>query len=167
MPNKKKNSLLFAASTFISGYTYTYSNFHGSLPGYDNRQIRTGANDIDPDKEAFSMAPHGDEAYERVHMDDQDNDHGNGGNGQASYNSRFGNANPYSGGDRYDDDDSDRYGALPPRNNAPMFDSATDYNPGSAAMPPAPASMPYRPPAADDYAEPPVFPTANYDRSAQ
>ncbi|OAQ95766.1 hypothetical protein LLEC1_00379 [Akanthomyces lecanii] len=58
-------TLLFGCSTFISGYTMTYYNFHGSLPGYSNRKIRSGSNDIDPDKEAFSMAPHGDEAYER------------------------------------------------------------------------------------------------------
>ncbi|KAJ2969288.1 hypothetical protein NQ176_g8744 [Zarea fungicola] len=58
-------TLLFGATTFISGYTMTYFNFHGNLPGYDNRKIRGGSNDIDPDKEAFSMAPHGDEAYER------------------------------------------------------------------------------------------------------
>lgn len=110
------------------------------------------------------MAPHGDEAYERVQMDDHEHEH-NG--GQGSYNSRYGNANPYSGGERYDDDDPDRYGALPPRNNAPMFDSATEYNPGSGPMQsPPPMSMPYRPPVAENYDEPPKFPAANYDRSA-
>ncbi|KAJ3478307.1 hypothetical protein NLG97_g8613 [Lecanicillium saksenae] len=46
-------TLLFAGSTFISGYTMTYFNFHGNLPGYSNRKIRGGSNDIDPDKEAL------------------------------------------------------------------------------------------------------------------
>lgn len=138
----------------------TYANFHGSLPGYDNRPIRTGSNDIDPDKEAFSMAPHDDEAYERVQMNDHENDP----HGPGSYNNRYSNANPYSGGDRYDDDDPDRYGALPPRQSGAMFDSSTEYNPGPAPVPSM--SMPYRPPMAEDYNEPAKFPAANYDRVA-
>ncbi|KJK93439.1 hypothetical protein H633G_02640 [Metarhizium anisopliae BRIP 53284] len=43
------------------------------LPGYDNRKLRGGDSNIDPDKAAFSMAPHDEEAYERVNMDDHEN----------------------------------------------------------------------------------------------
>ncbi|KAJ6781154.1 hypothetical protein PWT90_07865 [Aphanocladium album] len=159
-------TLLFAGSTFISGYTMTYFNFHGSLPGYSNRKIRGGSNDIDPDKEAFSMAPHGDEAYERVHMDDHEHEQ-DGGSYGGSYGNRYGanHPNPYSGGEHYDDEDPNRYGALPPRSNAgAFFDSETEYHSGGAAGSPppvAPAAMPYRPPVDESPAQ---FPQANYDR---
>lgn len=137
----------------------TFYNFHGNLPGYDNRKIRSGSNDIDPDKEAFSMAPHGEDAYERVHMDENDH-HDNGG-----YNGRYGDANPYSTGDMHHvDDDPNRYGALPPRNDGPLFDSDTSYNPGGAYNS-EPASMPYVPPQVSSYEdEPAKFPEGNYDR---
>lgn len=110
-------TLLFIASAFISAYSLTYYNFHGVLPGYDSRKIKDGGENIDPDKAAFSTAPHDDDAYERVNMDDNDN--------FGSYTNRYGSANPYD-----DDDDPDRYGAMPPRNNA-MFDNDTEYG-GSA-----------------------------------
>lgn len=144
----------------------TYYNFHGSLPGYSNRKIRSGSNEIDPDKEAFSMAPHGDEAYERVHMDDHDHDGNNNGAAAGSYGSRYGsNPNPYSGG-HYDEEDPNRYGALPPRSNAGAFsDSETEYRPGPSAVSPppvAPSPMPYRPHVVDD--APAQFPHAPYDR---
>lgn len=148
----------------------TYFNFHGNLPGYDNRKIRGGSNDIDPDKEAFSMAPHGDEAYERVHMEDHEHE------GLGSFGNRHGNSNPYSsGGDHYDDDDPSRYGALPPRVNAPLFDSETEYRPAARVGSPAVSSMAgytaepptasnvssYHPPTVETAAQ---FPQANYDR---
>lgn len=148
---------MFGATAFLSGYTMTYDNFHGSLPGYPNRKPRSGANDIDPDKEAFSMAPHGDEAYERVHMDDHEHE------GSGSYNNRYGD-NPFSGRDPYGDEDPNRYGALPPRNNGAFFDSETEYHSGGAATSPpptAPVSMPYRPPVDETPAQ---FPQANYGR---
>lgn len=158
-------TLLFGGSTFLSGYTMSYYSFHGSLPGYSNRKIRGGSNDIDPDKEAFSMAPHGDEAYERVHMDD----HEDGPSGAAgSYSNRYGTdpiPNPYSGG-HYDEQDPNRYGALPPRTTAgAFFDSETQYHSGGGAGSPPPVlpvAMPYRPPAVDD--TPVQFPKADYGR---
>ena len=80
------NSLLFAASTLVSGYTLQYHKFHGNLPGYENRRGRGGGESIDPDKAAFSMAPHDDEAYERVNMDDN----------EAYSGDQYGHVNPYS-----------------------------------------------------------------------
>lgn len=142
----------------------TYYNFHGNLPGYDNRKIRGGEN-IDPDKAAFSMAPHDEEAYERVHMDDQEasgSGYGGGGsmgNRYDTHNNRYGDANPYSA----EDDDPNRYGSVPHRQNS-LFDNDTAYRPGGS---PQPASMPYaNPPAADPYDDHPVhFPSGNYDRT--
>ncbi|KAF7560981.1 hypothetical protein G7046_g3178 [Stylonectria norvegica] len=159
-------SLLFGASTFVSAYTLTYYNFHGHLPGYDNQKIRGGEN-IDPDKAAFSMAPHDEEAYERVNADDHDASGsgygggagGSGGDIGGAYdeNARYGDANPYSA----EDDDPSRYGALPPRTNT-LFDTETEYRPGGT---PAPISMPYTNPSsdvfADPYANPPSNPYAN------
>jgi hypothetical protein len=142
------NSLLFGATTFVSAYTLTYWKFHGSLPGYDNRKIRGGDSNIDPDKAAFSMAPHDEEAYERVNVDDQEN------NGYSDAR-RYGHANPHG----HDDDDPDRYGALPPRHSE-LFNQETDYGSGGAG------------PATDhSYGsqlsyndEPAQFPVGNYDR---
>lgn len=148
--------LLFAATTFLSGYTLMYFNFHdGKLPGYDNKKIRGGEN-IDPDKAAFSMAPHDDEAYERVNMDD----HEAGGNryNDNSYtgSARYGEANPYSA-----DDDPSRYGSLPSRHNDTLFEHDSEYHSG------APPSMPYaNPPVGNAYDDHPAqFPAANYDRT--
>ncbi|PNY25484.1 Uncharacterized protein TCAP_04574 [Tolypocladium capitatum] len=144
-------TLLFAASTGVSAYTLQYYRFHGNLPGYDSRKIRGGDNaNIDPDKAAFSMAPHDEEAYERVNMDDHEAGGG-----------RYGRANPY-GAD--EDDDPGRYGALPPRHND-VVNAESEYGPGGAGLPPAP--VPYGGAGASHgrYADEPVqFPAANYDR---
>ncbi|KAK0754747.1 hypothetical protein B0T18DRAFT_435045 [Schizothecium vesticola] len=59
-------------TTFLSIWTVKYWQFNNSLPGYDRGQIP--AHNIDPDKAAFSTAPHDDDAYERVNMDDHDED---------------------------------------------------------------------------------------------
>lgn len=150
------HSLLFAGTAFISAYSMTYYNFHGNLPGYDARKIRDGGENIDPDKAAFSMAPHDEEAYERVHMDDHD-----GAAGGGAYDS---NAGGYGGGNPYsaDDDDPNRYGALPPR-IGPMFDSETEYNSG-AAVPPPTMPTPYGSRPTYDNEEPVHFPSGDYDR---
>lgn len=140
-------SLLWGASTFVSAYTMTYFNFHGNLPGYGNRKIRSGSNEIDnidPDKEAFSLAPHDDETYERVHVDDHHD-------------------TSYGGGSRYDDlEDPNRYGSMPPAAPAhhveEMYDGSTAYhNRSSYSSPPPPQGM------YND--EPAKFPAGNYDRT--
>lgn len=151
----------------MSGYTLQYYKFHGTLPGYDSRQINDG--NIDPDKAAFSMAPHDEEAYERVNMDDHDN----GPSGSSAYGgagaytdnmgggAQYGSANPYSADDY---DDPNRYGALPPRNNA-MFDSDLEYSSGANPPPPR-QSSPYGGAAGSAaYDEPAQFPSGNYDRT--
>ncbi|KAJ2968642.1 hypothetical protein NUW58_g10180 [Xylaria curta] len=47
-------------TTLISTYTLRYYQQNGDLPGYE--KLGAGQN-IDPDKAAFSMAPHDEEAY--------------------------------------------------------------------------------------------------------
>ncbi|KAK5993630.1 hypothetical protein PT974_07065 [Cladobotryum mycophilum] len=155
-------SLLWLASTLVSAYTMQYYNFHNTLPGYDNRKI--GGENIDPDKAAFSMAPVDEEAYERVNMDDHENDAP--GSRYDDPASRYGDANPYSADDF---DDPNRYGARPPRQTTSLFDSETEYNPGAGAgsslglglsghnKSPSPKPTSY-----ED--EPIQFPSGNYDR---
>lgn len=138
-------SVLFVLSSLVSAYTLRYWQSHGNLPGYDNRKIRGGGENIDPDKAAFSMAPHDDEAYERVNMDDS----------EALAGERYGHVNPYSADDY---DDPNRYGALPPRNN--MFDADTEYS--SAVGGPSSSVAAYG--SSGPYDEPAQFPTGNYDR---
>ncbi|KAK2040484.1 hypothetical protein LZ31DRAFT_474440 [Colletotrichum somersetense] len=161
-------TLLFGASTFVSLYTLKYYQFHGTLPGYDKQKL--GGDNIDPDKAAFSMAPHDEEAYAPVQMDDHNDDNTTlyggtnapvGGYNSGSYNSRYGGSSAYGA----EDDDPNRYGSLPSRQNGAMFDSETEYHsqhPGSSISP-APV-QPYTAPAYDDD-RPAQFPAANYDRT--
>lgn len=76
--------LFFACTTAISMYSLKYYQFHGRLPGYDRLGgglgggggTGIGSQDIDPDKAAFSMAPHGGEdAYAPIHGRDDDEHH--------------------------------------------------------------------------------------------
>lgn len=147
------NSLLFAASTLVSGYTLQYHKFHGNLPGYENRRGRGGGESIDPDKAAFSMAPHDDEAYERVNMDDNETSYGGAGE-------RYGHVNPYSADDY---GDPNRYGGPPPRTE-PRYDMDTSYSSGAAGGPPPPADNPYGRSSSPGFDGPARFPAANYDR---
>lgn len=137
-----------------------YYKFHGNLPGYDNRKIRSGEN-IDPDKAAFSMAPHDDEAYERVNMDDSEV------GGASAYGANtslggepYSHVNPYSADDF---DDPHRYGSAPSRNTN-RFDDDTEY--GGSALGSAPPSMPYGGGAQSDayHDGPAQFPSGAYDR---
>lgn len=149
-------TLLFAATTFVSAFTLNYYQNNNVLPGYDNRQIRGGDN-IDPDKAAFSMAPHDDEAYERVNMEDNEPTGNPYGGYNGSYNSttRYGdnNTNPYNA----EDEDPARYGSTPGRTNT-LFENDTEYHSGGAQYGSNPTSGGY-----DDH--PAHFPAGNYDRT--
>ncbi|TDZ22347.1 hypothetical protein Cob_v004470 [Colletotrichum orbiculare MAFF 240422] len=156
-------TLLFIASTFVSLYTLKHYQFHKSLPGYDKQKLP--GDNIDPDKAAFSMAPHDDEAYAPVNMDDNAEEHGFNG----SYNNRYGGgaASAYGANNSSaygpEDDDPNRYGSLPSRQNAAMFDSETEYNSHQHTASP-PTVQPYAAPAYDDD-RPAQFPAGNYDRT--
>ncbi|TQN63896.1 hypothetical protein CSHISOI_11527 [Colletotrichum shisoi] len=171
-------TLFFAGSTFVSLYTLKYYQFHGALPGYDKQKL--GGDNIDPDKAAFSMAPHDEEAYAPVQMDDHNDDNTTlyggtnapvGGYNNSSYSSRYGGASAYGP----EGDDPNRYGSLPSRQNGAMFDSETEYHSQQPSVTPAAvqpytapqpyaAPEPYAAPAYDDD-RPAQFPTANYDRT--
>ncbi|KAH8162122.1 hypothetical protein CIB48_g6123 [Xylaria polymorpha] len=58
-------------STLISAFTLRFYQQNGDLPGYE--KIGSSQN-IDPDKAAFSMAPHDEEAYAPINMDDHHDD---------------------------------------------------------------------------------------------
>ncbi|KAG6033164.1 hypothetical protein E4U41_006979 [Claviceps citrina] len=157
--------LLFGATTFVSAYTLTYWRFHGSLPGYDTRKLCSGDNNIDPDKAAFSMAPHDEEAYERINVDDHDT------NNPYVDSARYGHSNPYS----HDDDDAagagvgeadaDRYGA---HRRSDLFNQDTEYGGSGAGLSSSAFQHTYngsqiggsRVSYSD---EPAKFPSANYD----
>lgn len=151
-------SLLFALTTLVSGYTLQYHKFHGNLPGYDSRKLRAGGNDdsIDPDKAAFSMAPHDDEAYERVQNDDNDTY-------LTTTDNSYGSGNPYSADDY---DATSRFGGsstAPPGRNNGLFDADTEYGGGggsSVAPAPTASNLSY----GSRYDDPAQFPAANYDR---
>ncbi|KAL8410053.1 hypothetical protein RB594_008230 [Gaeumannomyces avenae] len=67
--------LFFAVTMAISIYSLKYYQFNGRLPGYDRLGGGVGGDgqNIDPDKAAFSMAPHGGEdAYTPIHGRDED-----------------------------------------------------------------------------------------------
>lgn len=177
--------LLFCVTTFISIYSVKFWQWNNRLPGYDKIQ-RKGGGDIDladPDKAAFSMAPHDDEAYAPVHMDDHDADPrrgagaGAGGLGADPHSDPFADpygapshvSDPYAASSVVGSQVSTSYGGAqenPFRQDANPFDSDNerDYH---RPTPPQAAGR-YAPPTAQDDFEddtrPVHFPNADYDR---
>ncbi|KAH7033188.1 uncharacterized protein B0I36DRAFT_105921 [Microdochium trichocladiopsis] len=166
--------LLWILSTLVSFFTLKYWHANGDLPGYE-RLDRSNTN-IDPDKAAFSMAPHDEEAYAPISGNDHDDDH----HSNVPYN-------------------ADAYGSV---NSNTLFDSSTSYGGGGAASThtdpfadtsyggggahstysdnsyggtnpysgghQASGSQIYAPPTAEedyDDGRPAKFPAANYDRT--
>lgn len=144
-------------TAFLSIYSLKFYQFNGRLPGYDRIQAKN--QNIDPDKAAFSMAPHDEEAYAHVNQNDHDadphdahhdaaydhdQDHGYGGHSPG-----------HSPGH-----DPFRTGSAAGRHENP-FDDSAEYRPQTG---PGPIYVP--PTAQDDYDDdrPVRFPAANYDR---
>ena len=150
------SSLLFCVTTFLSIYTLKYYKWNNRLPGYESFQ-GTGQQNIDPDKAAFSMAPHDEEAYAPVHAADHDDDHDDHGYG----------ANPFtdaSNSSQVNDPYATVHSTHSQSSHNP-FDSEVDYHAGSQY---GSSVGGYAPPTAhDDYDEhtPAQFPAANYDRT--
>jgi hypothetical protein len=148
----------------LSVATLRYYDFNGHLPGYEN--LRSKNQNIDPDKAAFSTAPHDEEAYAPVGMGDHDDN-------EPEFN-----AGPYGGSSHvpHDPHDPDAYnmsslGGRPSNNSVgnPFTDSDTAYHGGSDYQPPSQLSggRIYAPPSAqDDYDEdrPAQFPPGDYNR---
>lgn len=178
--------LFFCGTTFLSLYTVKYFEWNNRLPGYDKVQINS--QNIDPDKAAFSMAPHDEEAYAHVPMNDHDNDHHAGpphhDDRDYDNNTTYGGASSshvgsYHEPENYGDPRRESYGhqdagygggvgagtspAENPFRQDNPFDSDNEYQPNPATA----VGRPYAPPTAhDDYDDdrPVQFPAANYDR---
>ena len=161
---------MFCATTFISIWTLKYFQWNNRLPGYDRAQL--GSQNIDPDKAAFSLAPHGDEeAYSRVNMADHDHDHDHdhdehldgshygGGGARSDYSDPYG---PAAGSQVGAASTVSSYHDNPFRTQAGgnALDNDTDYNSGRVSA----AGSRYAPPTATDPFEDASFPHANYDR---
>ncbi|KAI2623199.1 hypothetical protein GGR54DRAFT_596992 [Hypoxylon sp. NC1633] len=151
----------WVATTAVSVYTLRYYQRTESLPGYENLG---GNQNIDPDKAAFSMAPHDEEAYAPVQMDDHHEEHHDG-----PY-------DPDSFGARYDNDTAYRPHSTSPAPLDNPFDNAYRTHSHSPSHSDAygdpygsQTSRPhiYAPPVAEDYDDdrPVQFPNANYDRT--
>lgn len=105
-------SLFFCVTTFLSIYTLMYYKWNNRLPGYDNLHARN--QNIDPDKAAFSLAPHDEEAYAPVNMNDRDDEHsqiGGGIGGHSDYDDTNTHLGGQVGGGGGRSDYSDPYGA--------------------------------------------------------
>ena len=160
-------------TTFFSIWTLKYYQWNNRLPGYDRAQLNN--QNIDPDKAAFSMAPHDEEAYAPVNVNDHDHDHDDHLDG-----SHYGGAGAsVVGGGGARSDYSDPYGAGTAshvggastvssyhdnpfrQQEANPFDShETEYS--SASM--SAAGGRYAAPTATDGFEDARFPHADYDR---
>ncbi|KAI0537804.1 hypothetical protein GGR58DRAFT_327770 [Xylaria digitata] len=153
-------------STLISAYTLRYYQQNGDLPGYE--KIGSHQN-IDPDKAAFSMAPHDEEAYAPINMDDHHDDVHN------DHDNRPYDPNSYGSRPIYEAETSYQpHHTSSPAPHENPFDNS--YRPHSTSPHPDPFANPYStsvgskiyaPPANDDYDDgrPVQFPSGNYDRT--
>ncbi|KAI5862906.1 hypothetical protein GGS23DRAFT_570065 [Durotheca rogersii] len=163
--------LAWVATTAVSVYTLRYYQRTDSLPGYENMGLNQN---IDPDKAAFSMAPHDEEAYAPVNMDDHNDDHRDDrrddhlGSTNAPY-------DPDSFGNHFNNDTSYRPHSVSPAPLENPFDQAYRTHSSSPHSDVygdpygSQSSRPhiYAPPAAEDFNDngPVKFPSANYDRT--
>ncbi|KAK4242277.1 hypothetical protein C8A03DRAFT_40398 [Achaetomium macrosporum] len=163
--------LFFGVTTFLSVWTLKYYQWNHRLPGYDRGQLNS--QNIDPDKAAFSLAPHDEEAYAPVNMNDHDHDHDHddhdhdgshygGPAPQSDYSDPYtGAASQVGGGSTVSGYQDNPFR----QNEGNMFDNDTEYHSGrvSAAgsrytTTPAPTDL------YGDDSRPARFPAAAYDR---
>ncbi|KAI0457902.1 hypothetical protein F5B21DRAFT_55537 [Xylaria acuta] len=160
-------TLFWILSTLISAYTLRFYQQNGDLPGYE--KIGNGQN-IDPDKAAFSMAPHDEEAYAPINMDDHHDDAHDEHNRPYDPDS-FDSRPVYEAETSYQPHHTSSPGPHEnPFDNSYRTHSSVSPHPSPFADPyAAPSGGPkiYAPPAADDYDDgrPVQFPSANYDRT--
>ncbi|KAI0434694.1 hypothetical protein F5Y09DRAFT_215737 [Xylaria sp. FL1042] len=154
-------------STLVSTYTLRYYQQNGDLPGYDKMDTHQN---IDPDKAAFSMAPHDEEAYAPINMDDHHDDAHDDHHSQPYDPDSFGSRPVYEAETSY----QPHHTSSPAPHDNPFDNSYRTQ--GSTSPHPDPfsnqyathsGSQIYAPPAADDYDDgrPVQFPSANYDRT--
>ncbi|KAK4164265.1 hypothetical protein QBC43DRAFT_49142 [Cladorrhinum sp. PSN259] len=164
--------LFFCITTFFSIWTLKYYQWNNRLPGYDKGQ--SNSQNIDPDKAAFSLAPHDEEAYAPVNATDHDHDDDNshaggppsygGGGGRSDYSDPYGytGASGVAGGSMAS---RHTYQDNPFRQQDNPFDTDTEYNSGRISAQggrygaaPSTVADPY-----DEDTRPAAFPQANYD----
>lgn len=152
-----------------------YYQFHGELPGYDKVGTGRAHQNIDPDKAAFSMAPHDEEAYAPINANEHDHDHDDGVHHNQPYNAdSFGSRPMFDSEAEYRPHSTS---PAPPHDNpfdntyrAQSHSPAHDdpYSSGYGAQPPVGSGGPriYAPPTAEEYEDgrPAQFPVGNYDR---
>lgn len=160
--------LFFCITTFLSIWTLKYYQWNNRLPGYDNGP-KSGDDNIDPDKAAFSLAPHDEETYAPVNMNDHDQDSDRHdvdtsyGGPRSDYSDPYGGAASTVGGPAGGSTVSG-YQDNPFRQQTPNpFDDTYSQSGRLSA-----AGQRYNAPsAADDYDDdrtaPVTFPQANYD----
>lgn len=174
---------IFFGGTFaLSILSFRYYQEHHTLPGYNNFEMGSHPQNIDPDKAAFnpSMGPGHDEEYAPVGMNDNDhrpdspsrptydpyaysdnNQHDRFETNTAYGGSNTGSNTAYGGSSTVQGDPYGRTGSVPPVN--PFDDEQSDYRPQTNPSPQG--GRVYAPPAAtDEYEGPAKFPAANYDR---
>ncbi|KAG5986389.1 hypothetical protein E4U43_005528 [Claviceps pusilla] len=108
------------------------------------------------------MAPHDEEAYERVNMDE---DHTNNNSNPYVDSAGYAHANPYAHDDNDDHDTpAGRYGAVPSQ-RSDLFNQDTEYTSGGGAdLPSSPRRYSGAASRVSYSDEPAKFPPANYDR---
>jgi len=163
--------LFFCVTTFLSIWTLKYYQWNNRLPGYDKGQANS--QNIDPDKAAFSLAPHDEEAYAPVHSTDHDNDddtHGAGassyGGPRSDYSDPYGAPSSYTGAGGLGGSTTSRhtYQDNPFRQQDNPFDTDTEYNSGRISAQggrygaPSTVTDPY-----DEDTRSAAFPQGNYD----
>ncbi|KAH8882784.1 hypothetical protein GQ53DRAFT_700276 [Thozetella sp. PMI_491] len=168
--------LLFAGTTFLSIYSLKYYEWNNRLPGYDRGSAEV--QNIDPDKAAFSMAPHDEEAYAPVSgQDHEEHDTSYGGAGLDPYAGPSGSqvSDPYAtvhstnSQASYGANSQASYGANnqenPFRQDNP-FDGEPEYHGSHYGSQVGGYAQPT---AQDDYDDhrPAQFPAANYDRTVR
>jgi len=163
--------ILFCVTTFISIYTVKYVQWHNRLPGYDKLALNN--QNIDPDKAAFSMVPHDEEAYDMEHdanrpaHSDYSDPYGAPSHVSDSYTGAAGAhvSDPYTGAAG----GSGRVGYTPGQNpftaaQQNPFDDDTEYRRPSPASGVGRYNAPTAQDEIDDHAQPVTFPSGNYDR---
>ncbi|KAL2179015.1 uncharacterized protein P884DRAFT_328273 [Thermothelomyces heterothallicus CBS 202.75] len=159
-----------AMAVFVFVWTLKYYQWNHRLPGYDRAQL--SSQNIDPDKAAFSLAPHDEEAYAPVNMDDHDHDDRVDGSHYGGAGSVVGGRSDYS--DPYGPGTASHVGGASTvssyhdnpfrQQEANPFDGQdTEYHSGSLSAASGRYAAAPAAPAADGFEEA-RFPQADYDR---
>lgn len=170
-------SLFFGGTLALSILTLRYYNEHHTLPGYQNFEMGSHTQNIDPDKAAFNptMGP-SDEEYAPVGMhDDTEGPYRPGSpsrkydpyahNDTTTLNEEYGGQSAYGGSSTAQGDPYGRTGSVPPVNPFDDQNLVDPYSRPQGGQSPAGGRIYAPPAAAEEYNDGPAsFPAGNYDR---